>query len=66
MKVLQSDDITVLLNSFDAIEELRKSKIPDIQNEALLLCDLTDIIKKYINWIELMPRVKPFYGNQFF
>lgn len=31
-------------------------------NGSFYLCNLSDVIKKYDDWLEKIPRVKPFYA----
>jgi hypothetical protein len=26
------------------------------------LCNLSDVIRKYVDWLEKLPRIKPFYA----
>ena len=33
------------------------------REDAFFLADLGDIVKKYEKWMELLPRVEPFYGE---
>lgn len=51
--------ITVLDEPLDIWDEVRRNPIGE---EAVHLCDLTDVVRKYLNWTNLLPRVVPFYG----
>lgn len=51
--------INLLEEPLDVWNEVRKNPIGD---EAIQMCDLTDVVRKYINWTNLLPRVTPFYG----
>ncbi|KAJ4440656.1 hypothetical protein ANN_08803 [Periplaneta americana] len=32
------------------------------QEDPFYVCDVADIVRKHVQWMQLMPRVKPFYG----
>lgn len=51
--------INVLDGPLDVWDEVRRNAIGE---EPVHLCDLSDVVRKYINWIHLLPRVVPFYG----
>lgn len=38
------------------------SKTLESLNDSFFICNLTDIIRKYKDWRDFMPRVKPFYA----
>lgn len=52
--------IHVIENPLDIWEEVIRKPIGE---EAVHFCDLSDVVRKYINWTRLLPRVVPFYGN---
>jgi len=52
------------ITSNTSIVELLRTKIKEgvVENEAFYIVDLTRIIAKYEEWVENLPRVKPFYA----
>lgn len=44
----------------DVLEEIPHTHIDE---EPVYFCDLTDIVRKHVNWTQLLPRVAPFYGK---
>jgi len=48
----------------NSIEELLRTKINEgiVENEAFYIVDLGRVISKYEEWVENLPRVKPFYA----
>lgn len=48
----------------DAIELIRQRAVYEKSgDEALYICDISDIINKHQLWKQYMPRVEPFYGK---
>uniref|UniRef100_A0A1B0CJD9 ornithine decarboxylase n=1 Tax=Lutzomyia longipalpis TaxID=7200 RepID=A0A1B0CJD9_LUTLO len=43
-------------------KELYEADSGEVQEEALYVCNLSDVLRKFINWRTKMPRVKPFYA----
>lgn len=39
------------------------AKISSKREESFFLCDLSDVIKKYNQWKEKVPKVAPYYGK---
>lgn len=65
MKLLRlCSSICICDGPFIASDQLQKTDVPI--DESLFFCNLTDVIKKYENWIKLMPKVKPYYGKILF
>lgn len=54
-----AERIKILEEPLDVWDEVERNSIGE---EAVHLCDLTDVVRKYINWTNLLPRVTPFYG----
>lgn len=52
--------IQVLDAPLDVWTEVSRHETGD---EPVHLCDLTDVVRKYIKWTKLLPRVVPFYGK---
>lgn len=54
------------INSYEGVLDL-KEVVKEVNvgemEEALNICDLSTLSKKYKTWIEHMPRVKPYYGQ---
>ena len=52
-----------------SVEEIIDTKIQSEdgfeKEEALYLIDLGIVLKKYEQWVDHLPRVKPYYGNVF-
>lgn len=44
-----------------AIEAIRRSE-KSANLSSFYLCNLSDVARKYKDWIEKLPRVKPFYA----
>lgn len=64
MKIYESNKFQVIDEPLDAIEEIRlQSKHGHAGEEALYICNVSDIINKHKIWKESMPRVIPFYGE---
>lgn len=53
-------DVSLLDGPLDVWSEIRRKAVGD---DPVYFCDLTDIVHKYANWVNLMPRVVPFYGK---
>lgn len=53
-------DVQALYKPLDVLAEIAATTIDE---EPLYLCDLTDIVRKHVNWTTLLPRVAPFYGK---
>nr|AIZ03430.1 ornithine decarboxylase [Mayetiola destructor] len=63
MKIYGSNKLQVIDGPLDAIEEIRlQSKHGHAGEEALYICNVTDIINKHKIWKQSMPRVVPFYA----
>lgn len=63
MKYIESN-VQVFDGSFDAIEEIRqRSNQGHTGEEALYICNVSDIINKHKIWKKSMPRVIPYYGE---
>lgn len=60
MKTIAGLNVQQLQEPLDVLEEIARA---NIEEEPLYLCDLTDIVRKHINWTQLLPRVVPFYGK---
>jgi len=47
-----------------SIEEILRTKIDEavVENEAFYIIDLSKVVSKFEEWIENLPRVKPFYA----
>jgi diaminopimelate decarboxylase len=41
------------------------NEIKETTNDSFYLCNLSDVVKKFDDWIEKIPRVKPFYAVSF-
>jgi diaminopimelate decarboxylase len=41
------------------------SKVKEQTDDSFYLCNLSDVVKKFDDWVEKMPRVKPFYAVSF-
>lgn len=52
--------LNVLEKPIDVWEEIIRKEVDE---EPAYFCDLTDIVRKHINWTHLLPRVVPFYGK---
>lgn len=52
--------LNVLDKPIDVWEEIIRKEVDE---EPAYFCDLTDIVRKHINWTNLLPRVVPFYGK---
>ena len=63
MKVIEFAGVNIIKKPLNALEEIQKKSITEIDEEPLYVCDLTDIIKKHRTWTQLLPRVSPFYGK---
>jgi len=52
------------VKSCETVDKLIAKKINDasIENEAFYIVNLSTVVKKYNEWISLLPRVKPFYA----
>lgn len=48
------------LNMRNIVKDIIDCKL---QDEPFYVCNLEIILQKYLQWRELMPRVKPFYGK---
>lgn len=46
-------------------KEVMQQIVRDGQEDGFFICDVSDIVAKYYKWINVMPRVKPFYGKFF-
>lgn len=53
-------NLNLLEKPIDVWEEIIRKEVDE---EPMYFCDLTDIVRKYANWTNLLPRVHPFYGN---
>uniref|UniRef100_A0A1L8E2C4 ornithine decarboxylase n=1 Tax=Nyssomyia neivai TaxID=330878 RepID=A0A1L8E2C4_9DIPT len=64
MKLQLDNEITLFEGPFDADAILREKlyELDGGQDEALMVCNLTDVAQKFNNWRTKMPRVKPFYA----
>lgn len=52
-----------IYREYSSIDEIIDEKIAsNIQERSFYVVDMCDIYKKHIKWIQLMPRVKPFYA----
>lgn len=64
-----SQKVQILRSNFDVYKVI-ESKLANAQEEAFMVCDLGDIIRKYQNWRQKLPRITPYYGkyelNNFF
>jgi diaminopimelate decarboxylase len=56
-----------LLNAFAGEWDVEKAikKVKNQSNGPFYLCNLSDVVKKYDDWVAKMPRVKPFYAVSF-
>lgn len=69
MKLISAEGIQVVEDdSFDGVRLMREyfsgggeGSLLDV-DEAMYLCDLSDVCKKMRNWVTQMPRVHPFYA----
>lgn len=53
VSVVQDDvNLTTLIN-----------KVAEVDDDSILICNLSDVIRKHENWIAKMPRVIPHYGK---
>lgn len=49
--------------TYSSIDEIIDEKIAsNIQERSFYVVDMADIYKKHLKWLQLMPRVKPFYA----
>ncbi|GAB0098589.1 Ornithine decarboxylase [Sergentomyia squamirostris] len=65
MKLQLNNEITLIEGKIDADEILREKIYEEVgggQDEALYVCNLTNVVRKYEIWREKLPRVKPFYA----
>lgn len=62
MKIQGKSSVEIYGDEMDLREIIRKENL-DAQEEALYVCDLSDIVNKYYIWRECLPRVVPFYGK---
>lgn len=56
------------INSYENKIDLKRVILEqNLQNtdEALFVCDLSTLKEKYDKWNQMMPRVKPYYGEFF-
>ncbi|XP_055691205.1 ornithine decarboxylase 1-like [Lutzomyia longipalpis] len=61
---LENSEISLFEGPFDA-ERIFREKLYELdggQDEALFVCNLTDVAHKFVNWCTKMPRVRPFYA----
>lgn len=50
-------------NNYSSIDEIIDNKIAsNMQERSFYVVDMFDIYKKHLKWLQLMPRVKPFYA----
>lgn len=61
MKIQGKSSVEIYGDEMDLREIIRKENL-DAQEEALYVCDLSDIVNKYYIWRECLPRVVPFYA----
>uniref|UniRef100_A0A1B0DKV6 ornithine decarboxylase n=1 Tax=Phlebotomus papatasi TaxID=29031 RepID=A0A1B0DKV6_PHLPP len=65
MKIIMQNEITLFDGQFDVDAIFRQKIYEEMdagQDEALYLCNLSDVARKYDVWCQKMPRVKPFYA----
>jgi hypothetical protein len=55
------------LNGFSGKWNVEKviNEIKETSDKSFYLCNLSDVVKKFDDWIEKIPRVKPFYAVSF-
>lgn len=64
MKYIESNNFQVVDEPFNAIEEIRqRSNQGHTGEEALYICNVSNIINKHRIWKQCMPRVIPYYGE---
>lgn len=64
MKRIELNNLQVFDGPFDAIEKIRqRTSQRHMGEEALYICNLSDILNKHKIWKESMPRVIPHYGE---
>lgn len=64
MKTPESNNFHVIDEPLDAIDVIRESSFyGHAGEEALYICNVSDIINKHQIWKQNMPRVMPFYGK---
>lgn len=56
------DKCIVLPNEFNLEEVIRRKLEEGIDEEPLVICDVSDLLTKYKTWTEYFPRVTPFFG----
>lgn len=63
MKLVKSNDLTLIDESFNVMEEFQKKLDICSNDEPLYLCNISDIIEKCAIWLSCMPRITPHYGK---
>lgn len=65
MKILDEPDMLQTIDEpLDAFELIRQRAVYEkASDEALYICNISDIINKHQIWKHCLPRVKPFYGK---
>lgn len=53
-------NVQAVAEPFNVLDEIDRTEIDE---EPVYFCDLTDIVRKHLNWVQLLPRVVPFYGT---
>lgn len=56
-------EIEKIYNTYDSLERIIHDKIAaNKQERAFYVADISDIYKKHLKWLNLLPRVKPFFA----
>lgn len=64
MKINESNNLQVIDEPLDAIDVIRQQfQHGHGGEEALYICNVSDIMNKHQIWKQNMPRVTPFYGK---
>jgi len=56
-------EVEKIYHEYASIEEIINEKVAsNTQERSFYVADMYDIYKKHIRWVQLMPRIKPFYA----
>lgn len=64
MKVTEEQPrVNVMEGPWSSLEAIQDVVATGQQEDPFYVMDLGEVVQRYNSWIELMPRVKPFYGK---
>lgn len=64
MKIIQEEQlITVMDKPWSPAAVIRKIVESGTQEDPFYVMDIGEVVARYSRWMELMPRVEPFYGE---